>query len=197
MALASVGATRMIDSKHAKYRQRHDSLLQYLSGNIVLDTLAIAVTRCGALLIVAAVAIGWWWNKTEKLQERHMVIVCGASVALGLAINQLVLLLAHRARPYDVGFTHLLIAPSADPSFPSDHATLGFAVAFAMLARRVRRGWKFLLAAIMLAASRLYVGTHYLSDVLGGAFTGAMAAVMCVGALKQDSKVVRLASRIL
>jgi len=36
-----------------------------------------------------------------------------------------------RVRPYDAGVTRLLIERSQDPSFPSDHATIVFAVAFA------------------------------------------------------------------
>jgi undecaprenyl-diphosphatase len=114
-----------------------------------------------------------------------------------MAINQCILPFADRIRPYDAGLTHLLIAPSGDPSFPSDHATLGFAVAFSMLGASARRGWAFLIVAVIVAASRLYVGTHYLSDVLGGALTGAIAAVVCLWLLTQDSKLVRLASRIL
>jgi undecaprenyl-diphosphatase len=168
-----------------------------LSGNPVFDALAIVVTKYGAIVIVAAVAIRWWWHGANKDRERYLAILCGASVALGMAINQCILAFADRIRPYDAGLTHLLIAPSGDPSFPSDHATLGFAVAFSMLGASARRGWAFLIVAVIVAASRLYVGTHYLSDVLGGALTGAIAAVVCLWLLNQDSKLVRLASRIL
>ena len=34
----------------------------------------------------------------------------------------------HRIRPYDAGLTHLIVAPSFDWSFPSDHATAAFAI---------------------------------------------------------------------
>lgn len=171
--------------------------LNGLSGKPVVDALALAVTNFGPLVVVAAVAIGWWWHGANKDRERYLAILAGAAVALGLAFNQAVLLFVHRVRPYDAGLTHLLIPPSADPSFPSDHATLGFAVAFAMLAAGARRGWAFLAAAALLSASRVYIGTHYLSDVLGGALTAAAAAVVCVGLLKPRSTVVGLASRIL
>ena len=40
---------------------------------------------------------------------------------LGLALNQVILVFVHRARPYDDGVTNLLIARSADFSFPSFH----------------------------------------------------------------------------
>lgn len=169
-----------------------------LSGHSsVADWLMIAVTNYGAVIIVAAVAIRWWWNGAHKSRERHLAILCGASAALGLALNQVVLLFVHRARPYDVGLTHVLTAPSADPSFPSDHATLGFAVACALLGAGARRSWGFLIAAAVLSLSRLYVGTHYLSDVLGGALTAAVAAAICLALLRRDSKLVGMASRVL
>lgn len=168
-----------------------------LSGNSVIDAVMIAVTTYGAFLIVAAVAIRWWWNGADKRRERHLAILCGASVALGLALNQAVLLFVHRVRPYEAGVTHGLVPPSADPSFPSDHATLGFAVAFALLGAGAGRGWAFLVAALILATSRLYIGTHYLSDVLGGALTAAIAAAVCLALLRRDSMIVGLASRVL
>ena len=174
------------------------SFVNGLSGNPVLDAVMVAVTNYGAFAIVAAVAIRWWWTgNADKMRERHLAILCGAAAALGLAINQIVLLFVHRVRPYDAGVTHLLIAPSADPSFPSDHATLAFAVAFALLGARARRGWGFLVAAAVLSVSRIYVGTHYLSDVLGGGLTGAAAAIVCLTLLRQESRFTRMASRVL
>ncbi|MDH8190437.1 undecaprenyl-diphosphate phosphatase, partial [Klebsiella pneumoniae] len=73
---------------------------------------------------------------------------------LGLALNQLILLLVHRMRPYDGGVTHLLTAPSADPSFPSDHATASFAIAAAFLLHGMwRAGLGFLAAAALVMFS--------------------------------------------
>jgi undecaprenyl-diphosphatase len=173
--------------------------LNDLSGHIrALDGIMVLVTDYGAFAIVAAVAIRWWWNgSADKLRERHLAVLCGLSVALGLAMNQGILLLVHRARPYDAGVTHLLIGRSADPSFPSDHATLAFAVVFALLGAGTRRAWGFLIAALVLAVSRIYVGTHYFSDILGGVVTGLIAAIICVALVKQNSRFTKLATRIL
>lgn len=98
---------------------------------------------------------------------------------LGLALNQLVLLLAHRVRPYGAGKTHLLITKSADRSFPSDHATASMAIAAAFLLQGMRRTkLAFLIAALLLMASRVYLGTLYASDVIGSAATGFIAALV-------------------
>jgi undecaprenyl-diphosphatase len=52
---------------------------------------------------------------------RHVAVASALSCPGGLALNQLILRLIHRKRPYDTGVSHLIIAPSADWSFPSDY----------------------------------------------------------------------------
>ncbi len=61
-------------------------------------------------------------------------------------------------------------------SFPSSHAANAFAVAV-LLARRWRRASAaFVLLATVVAASRLYLDRHWLSDVVVGAVLGAALA---------------------
>src|SRR5260370_8814940 len=91
-----------------------------------VDFLMIWISAIGVPLLVLAVA-GQWWRRTDRPHTRHVLIAAGFSFLLGLALNQIILLFIHRIRPYDGGVTHLLIARSAHPSFPSDHATPTFA----------------------------------------------------------------------
>jgi undecaprenyl-diphosphatase len=92
-----------------------------------VDFLMIWISAIGVPLLLLAVA-GQWWRRTDRPHTRHALVAAGLSFLLGLAFNQLILLFVHRMRPYDGGVTHLLIARSADPSFPSDHATATFAI---------------------------------------------------------------------
>jgi undecaprenyl-diphosphatase len=73
---------------------------------------------------------------------------------------------------------HLFIARSADTSFPSDHATAGFAIAVAVLLRHRKAGWLALAMAVVMSVARVAVGTHYPSDVLAGAVLGTLAALV-------------------
>jgi undecaprenyl-diphosphatase len=98
--------------------------------NHIVDASMVAVTTFGVPFIVICVVLQWW-SKSDRLPARHAAIAAGLSFLLGLGVNQIVLLVVHRVRPYDVGLTHLVIAPSIDWSFPSDHATAAFAVAAA------------------------------------------------------------------
>lgn len=169
-----------------------------LAGQVAaLDLLMIWVSAVGVPILVAAVMLQWW-RMTDRQHVRHVLIASGLSFLLGLALNQLVLLLAHRVRPYDAGITHLLITKSADPSFPSDHATASMAIAAAFLLQRIRRtGLAFLIAALLLMVSRVYLGTHYAGDVIGGAATGFIAALVVLAFYREGSRVDRAITSIL
>jgi len=163
----------------------------------VLDTVLIGFTQFGVPLIVLVVALQWW-TKQDRTHVRHAALASGLSFLLGLAINQAILLFVHRVRPYDAGISHLIVAPSADWSFPSDHATASMAVVAAFAMQRLpRRTLGLLLLALMICWSRIYVGTHYITDVLGGVSTGILGAIIVRLAFREGSRLDKLATSIL
>ena len=163
----------------------------------MIDHLMISISTIGIPFMVAAVAAQWWHGE-DRRQTRHVVVAAGLSFLLGLALNQVVLLFVQRMRPYDAGVTHLLIERSADYSFPSDHATATFAIAATFLIHGMRRrGLLFLAAAMFMIASRVYVGAHYASDVLGGALTGVAASGLVRLTYQNGTRVDRFVTGIL
>jgi undecaprenyl-diphosphatase len=161
------------------------------------DEAMIIISSVGVPLLVLAVA-AQWWSRLDRPYTRHVLVAAGLSFLLGLGVNQIILLFIHRLRPYDGGITHLLIGRSADPSFPSDHATATFAIAAAFLIYGLpRRGLVFLAAALLVIFSRVYLGTHYASDVLGGALTGILAAGVVGAIYRRGTRVDRMITSIL
>ena len=60
--------------------------------------------------------------------------------------------------------------------FPSRHAALAFGSFAIMNLRYIKHKWAFLLVAILITFSRLYLGVHYLGDlIVGGAIGYYMA----------------------
>ncbi len=128
-----------------------------------------------ALLAILFFARGKWASQNA----RHGVVAAGLSATLALGVAQVIAHLWDRPRPYVAhpGDAHLFISASPDPSFPSDHTTAAFAIAVALLLRSRRAGYVALAMAITLAVARVAVGTHYPSDVLGGALIGTLAGL--------------------
>jgi undecaprenyl-diphosphatase len=129
------------------------------------------------LLLLAALffARGTW----RSHNGRHGVAAAGFSAILALGIAQVIASLWDRPRPYEThpGDTHLFLAPSPDPSFPSDHATGAYAIAFAIFLRHRKGGIVALVLATLVAVARVALGTHYPTDVLGGVALGGLAAL--------------------
>jgi undecaprenyl-diphosphatase len=165
--------------------------------NALLDAVMIVATKTGVPLLVALV-IAHWWSKIDRTHRRHTCIAAGLSFLIGLGLNQIILLFVHRVRPYDVGVSHLIISKSPDWSFPSDHATASIAIVAAFALHGLpRRSLLFGLPALLICWSRIFVGTHYLTDVLGGSLTGVVAAMLVWVFYREGSRLDRFATGFL
>lgn len=72
-------------------------------------------------------------------------------------------------------------------SFPSSHAVNNFAAAFFTYMLFPKLKWALFITASLIAISRVYVGVHYPSDILGGAIIGsAFGYLFGLAALKTD-----------
>ena len=127
-----------------------------------------------ALLAVLFFVTGKW----RSVKGRHAVVAAGLSALLALRLPP-GRRRRTRPRPYVTHpGAHLFIPPSADSSFPSDHATAGFAIAVALFLRHRTAGWIALAMATVMSIARVAVGTHYPADVLAGAAVGTVAALV-------------------
>lgn len=73
-----------------------------------------------------------------------------------------------------------LVARPRDLAFPSTHAADAFSVAvIVLLARPPVEGAVAAVLAILTGYSRIHVGVHYLTDVIGGAVFGSLCAGAC------------------
>ncbi|MFC5406051.1 undecaprenyl-diphosphatase [Cohnella soli] len=105
---------------------------------------------------------------TGKTNNQKLVFYAGLSAAAALLIGSLIISPAvNHPRPFVVHPVHQLIPHAPDASFPSDHATLAFSLAFSVWFARKKLGTVLLGLALLTGIARVYVGVHYPGDILG------------------------------
>lgn len=170
---------------------RHDDGLQ----DTVLAYNAVAV-----FVIVGSAGLLWFLARPNGPLKAKMAAASAAfTVVLGLLLNVVAGSLWHHDRPFvdHPKSTLLLVHHAADNSFPSDHSTVAFAAAFAVLVFYRRLGALLVLGAIGVALSRVLLGVHYPVDVAASALiAAASAAIVALFARPYVTWVVRQASKL-
>lgn len=124
------------------------------------------ITYLGSLLSsVIIVGILLWLRKRG---EAKMVL---AGVMLNGAVIFPIKHIVARTRPDDALIAVDWLVDTAEYSFPSGHAAMSFMMA-ALLSSIFGRRYFFYPIAFLIAFSRMYLGVHYLSDVVAGTVTG-------------------------
>lgn len=116
----------------------------------------------------------------------------GAAGLLGLLfsllVNNMILKnLFARTRPYEVVDGLILIGNRAtDFSFPSGHTGSSFAAAVAIFKTlgKGRARWLLIVFAALMAFTRLYIGIHFPTDILGGLITGTLCGLAAAAVIK-------------
>jgi undecaprenyl-diphosphatase len=166
-----VSGDPLVRADSAIYRALQD--LRTAPGDMVM----IAITELGDTAVVVAVTIvvSLWlaWKRAWRTAVYWLVAVAGAST-----LNTAIKAALHRVRPGD-----LLYAGSSAFSFPSGHSTVNmvlYGFLTFLIAREIRPEWRLPVALgaanliFLIAFSRLYLGAHWLSDVVGGLAFGSV-----------------------
>lgn len=115
-------------------------------------------------------------SKYQRTTGILMIILFVILIVMGVTTK----ILNNRERPYDtLPGVDLLVPKENDLSFPSGHVLIVSGGA-TLLWLRERKRWATLalLEALLVSISRVYVGVHYPSDVIGGWLLGAIFAII-------------------
>ncbi|HEV2670460.1 MAG TPA: phosphatase PAP2 family protein [Gemmatimonadales bacterium] len=167
------------------------ALLSWLQAHStpVGHTIARAVTRLGSpdLILTAGLLVA-----VILAARRETLLLQGWIIALvgGEVLNAALKRIIQRPRP-----PHSVISSPESWSFPSGHAMeslIGYGMAAYLIivlvpAARARRGAIVLAAASLIVAigfSRMYLGVHYFSDVIGGYTAGGLWLAMSISGVE-------------
>jgi membrane-associated phospholipid phosphatase len=147
------------------------------------------ISRIGSpvsMTLVAVVGAVLLWREGRRI----MLVAWAAAFAGGGILENVLKLIVHRTRP-TYGAAYL---SGHSYSFPSGHAMMsmiGMATLMYVLGLywHPRRPWRVLsilgavVLVVLVGVSRIYLGVHYPSDVLGGWTAGAAWVAVCVASV--------------
>ena len=155
------------------------SIILWIQENLrgAMDGFWIFVTHLGdeGYLWIALGIVLLFWKKTRPI---------GITVLLSLLFDFLIINvtlkgLVARPRPFVVNEAIAPLVGGVSPyrSFPSGHSGGSFAAMLALSKWVPKKiGIPSIILAIMVALSRLYVGVHYPTDILGGLVVGLVCS---------------------
>jgi undecaprenyl-diphosphatase len=167
------------------------AILQWLGQHrtAFLTAAAVELTYLGTgvvVLMVVGVAALFLWHT----EHRHSARLLLAAVAGNILLNGVLKLAFHRQRP-DV-FAWQTHATSS--SFPSGHAmsaTVCYGTVAYLVTRLQKHHWSrvatltgAVILILLICLTRLYLGVHYPSDVIGGIVVGLAWAGFCMATLE-------------
>ena len=163
------------------------SIILWIQENLrgVLDGFWIFVTHLGdeGYLWIALGIVLLCWKKTRPI---------GITVLLSLLFDFLIINvtlkgLVARPRPFVVNEAITPLVANVNPlrSFPSGHTSGSFSAMFALnkwVPKKI--GISAIVLATFVALSRLYVGVHYPTDILGGLAVGIVSSFVAYRIVK-------------
>lgn len=130
--------------------------------NHTLDFIIEIIAQYTPYLFIAGLFYLWFTHRKNE------ALFAGYATTLGIIVNQIIGLFYFHPRPYMENLGHTLLTHKNDSSFPSDHTTFLFSIAFMLLAFKSTNKLAMIAIIFSLACgvARIYCGVHWPYDIV-------------------------------
>jgi len=156
------------------------NILYFLNGltskSVFLDSLFIFLASYLQYFLGIIFLLFLFFSRYKHKEKiKIFAVTVGSIIVSRLFIVELIRFFYHRPRPIILYNLNQLI-PETGYSFPSGHSTIFFAASAAIFCYNKKLGVIFFVASVLMNISRVIVGVHYLSDIIGGMILGSIVA---------------------
>ena len=165
----------------------------FISKNIISKTLTPIVnfiTNLGGVIYFIIISVG----ALILVKNRKISLAISLNIALGALLNKVVKHLIQRERPTE----EIRLIEESGFSFPSGHSAVSmifYGFMIYLVSKYIKNKYLKLFFTILLSAlimliglSRVYLGVHYITDVLGGFLIGVMFLIVYISAYQKLTK---------
>ena len=132
------------------------------------------ISNFGSLFVVMLVVTSLFLWEEKK---RDWIPILWSSFIISFVLSSIIKLLAARIRPYGIIASFLGVI---NYSFPSLHAATAFSLVPILNKKFSELKWFWISFATLLSYGRVYLGLHYMSDVIAGGVIGYLLGLLFV-----------------
>ncbi len=146
------------------------------AGDFLIVFLAHYLPYLAAALFLAVVIAG----KTSRRTKVRIICAAALAVVLGFLVVREIRFFYHHLRPFAALAGMRQLIPESGYSFPSDHATVFFAISAVAYCFNKKFGVGFAVLSLIIGLARVAAGVHWPYDIFGGALLGALIGWLSV-----------------